>query len=431
MKKILAVILACLIAVSAFSGCSKGKAAMEIDKTEISVNLFQLFLSRMKGTLASGYNYGEEALEDSFWDTVMSADGTTYNDYFTAQVLENTKTYLAALHVFEELGLKLPDSYIEEIDAELEALIENDANGSKTTFNSLLSKYGVNYKMLREAYILEAKISYLNNHLYGADGSKISPILIEDYYQDNYARFKHVFIYTYALVYETDSDGNEIWYRDDDTSRISYDTSAQTKKDSDGKIVKDKNGDTVHVNDDGTVAYSKKNAQRKSKTDASGNQMTREYTEAELIAASDRATLILEQAEEKNYTLFDKLVENYTEDEGMEQYPNGYYVTEDSSYDSPEVLEALFEMKEGEIRRVDSKYGIHLVMKYELDEGGYDLKANSDFFISTTDGSYVFISDLKQMLLAEYLKPYIAKIEIDQDALVGIDMKSVGANFYY
>ena len=428
----LAIMICFLMIAASLGGCSsKGTPCMELEGTELSVNLYQLFLSRMKGTLASGYMYGEKALKDSFWDTMMDSDGTTYNDHFTKQVLENSKTYLAALHVFEELGLELPQSYIDEIDEQIDELIENDADGSKTTFNSMLAKYGVNHKMLRDAYILEAKISYLSDHLYGADGSKISPVLIEDYYKDTYARFKHVFIYTYELVYETDTDGNDIWYSSTEKNKISYDTTAKVKKDSNGNTVKDKNGDTVYVNEDGTVAYDKANAQRNPKLDSNGSQVIREYTEKELIAASDRATLILEKAEEGNYTLFDKLVENYSEDEGMEKYTNGYYVTRESNYDSPEVLEALFDMKDGEIRRVDSEYGIHLVMRYELEEAGYDKKENADFFVSNNDSSYTFLSDLKQMLLAKYLAPYIEKIEIDESVLDGVDIKSVGANFYY
>ena len=115
----------------------------------------------------------------------------------------------------------------------------------------------------------------------------------------------------------------------------------------------------------------------------------------------------------------------------MSEYPNGYYLTRESDYDSPEVLEALFDMKEGEIRRVNSEYGIHVVMKYQLDEGGYANKDNSDFFVNSESGGYIFMSDLKNMLLTERLKPYIDKIVIDEKRIEGINMKSVGANFYY
>lgn len=428
--RFLALMLVLAIAVTAFSACSsKGKTFMKIEDTEMSVNMFQLFLSRMKGTLSA--SYGEEALADSFWDTVMSSDGTTYNDHFTAQVLDNTKTYLAALHMFEEEGLELPESYIEEIDAELEELIENDADGSKNTFNSILSSFGVNYKILREAYILEAKIAYLNDYLYGSDGSKISPVLLEEYYQNNYARFKQVFIYTYALVYDTDSDGQEIWYSITNPNRISYDTDATPKKDENDNIVKDKNGDTVYVDEEGKIAYDKRNGKRNPVLGSDGYQLTRDYTTEEIREAVDRAQIIAEQCVEKNYTLFDSFVEKYSEDEGMSEYPGGYYLTAESKYDSPEVLKALFEMEEGEIRTVNSDYGIHVIMKYELDEGGYADRDNSDFFVSTETGGYVFIQKLKEELLAQTLKPYIDKIEIDETLIEGVDIKSVGANFYY
>ena len=160
MKKIFIVALAFVIVAMSLTGCSsKGKTLMSLDGSEISVNMFQLFLSRQKGMLCSSYGYGTKALADSFWDTVMDVSGTTYNDYYTELVLENTKTYLAALKLFDEKGLKLPDSYVDEIDAELDRLVEQDGSGSKSKFNSVLAEFGVNYNILREAYIIEAKIS--------------------------------------------------------------------------------------------------------------------------------------------------------------------------------------------------------------------------------------------------------------------------------
>ena len=430
--RIFAIILTVGVIVTSFAGCSsRGKTVMELEGTELSVNMLQLFLSRKKGMLCSAYYFGEDALSDSFWDTLMSASGETYNDHFTEEVIDNAKTYLAALHLFEKEGLEFPKSTVEEIDSEIDRLIKEDADGSKTTFNTILSPFGVNYKILREAYILEAKIAYLNDYLFGSDGSKISSELIEEYYQSKYVRFKHVFIYTYALVYETDADGNDIYYSLTNGKKISYDTTKTLKKDENGDPVLDKNGDKIYVDDEGKVAYDKKNGKRSPVMDENGYQLTRKYTEKELIEASDYATQVMAKCEEGNYTLFDTMVENYSEDEGMSEYPNGYYLTRESDYDSPEVLEALFDMKEGEIRRVNSEYGIHVVMKYQLDEGGYANKDNSDFFVNSESGGYIFMSDLKNMLLTERLKPYIDKIVIDEKRIEGINMKSVGANFYY
>lgn len=436
MKKIVAkaltLVLSLALLLTALLGCaSNGKAFMRIDDTEMSVNLYKLFLSRMKGTLSSAYYFGESALKDDFWDTYMSASGKTYNDHYTSEVLENVKEYLAALHMFDELGLELPKSYIDEIDEELQILIDQDANGSKNEFNAILSDFGVNYKMLREAYIMEAKLSYLNDYLFGTDGSKISPVLLEDYYQANYVRFKHVFIYTYALVYETDDNGDDIYFDATNNKKISYDKTATLKTDENGNAVKDKNGDKIYVTAEGKIAYDKINGKRSPVFDANGNQQTRKYTEKELLAASDYAQQVMEKCETDNYTLFDKLVENYTEDEGMLEYTNGYYLTAESDYDAPEVRDALFEMKAGEIKRINSEYGIHIVMKYELDEGGFSKEINSDFFIDTKSGGYKFMEALKSYLLSEQLRPYKEKIEIDEGLIEEVDIKSVGANYYY
>ena len=428
LKKLAALVLVSVMVALCFTGCSGGgKKAMELDGESLSVNMIQLFLSRMKGTLASSYAYGESALADSFWDTVVSSDGTTYNDLYTSEVIEDAKTYLAALYAFEQEGLELPKSTVDEIDEEIERMIEDDADGSKNTFNSMLKSYGVNHRMLREAYLMEAKIAMLNDHLFAS----LDKSIIEEYYQANYVRFKQVFIYTYDLVYYTDENGDDVYYDSTDSKRIAYDESKPKKYGSDGKVITDKNGDAIRVTDDGRIAYDKQNGKRSPVLDENGYQLHRDYTKEELIAASDRAQLILEESEKKNYTLFDRLVDDYGEDEGMVQYPNGYYMTKNSEYDVKKVLDAVFEMEVGEVKRVDSEYGIHVVMKYELDKGAYDNKENADFFVNNTSGKYVFEQELKNELLAKYLEKYIGMIVIDSKALEGVDIKSVGANFYY
>lgn len=427
MKKITAILLALLICVMTLTSCSGGgKKLMKLEGESLSVNMFQLFLSRMKGTLASSYAYGEDATEDSFWDTVMSSDGTTYNDYFTKKVLDDAKVYLASLYAYKEEGLKLPDQTLAEIDEQLKKLLEDDAGGSKNTFNQILLPYGVNYGMLREAYILEAKIAQLREHLFG----NLDEALIEEYYENNYVRFKQVFIYTYDLLYVTDDNGDDIYYDSIDSTRIAYNKSANVKKDADGEPVKDKNGDTVYVNDDGSIAYDKQNGKRTPKLGEDGYQLTRDYTKEELKAASDRAQIIMEECETGNYTLFDRMVADYSEDGGMSEFPNGYYITSESEYVSSDFVSSVCEMKVGEIKRISSKHGIHLVMRYELDEGGYKNSENADFFISDS-GSYVFKTDLENQLLEAYLSKCMDKIVVNEKLLEGVDIKSVGVNYYY
>ena len=432
-KRAICLALCAVLLISCLAGCaSLGRPLLSYGSVELTDATFNLFLSRIKGTVASASNAGVEALTDAYWDATVAYDGTTRGEAYKAQVLSDAKSYVAALYEFDRLGLRLPDSYVQEIDAELDELLDYDADGSRIAMNAILSEYGANLDVLREAYLLEAKLSYLNEYLYGAVGEKVGDEVIEEYYQNNYVRFKQIFFYNYAVIYYEDDDGKDIYYREDGSGRIAYDTSALKRRDASGEVVTDKNGDVIYETADGLVAYDKANGKRQAVYDSNGNVMTRAFTESELFAVSDHATLLMQklEGESENYTLFDSLVENYSEDEGSLIYSNGIYLTRDTAY-IPKVTEALFDMEEGEVRRVDSEYGIHIVMRYELDEGGYADKENSDFFISTTTGGYVFMSSLTAELLAKRLEPIKALVELDKELYDSIDIKNVGANFYY
>ena len=432
--KIASAVLALILLVMSVSSCSSlGKPILTLGKTELSENMYMLFLSRLKGNLASAANYSTEALKDSFWDTVVSNLGTTREDSYKERILEECKFYVAALALFDELELKLPESYIEEIDRDLNDLLEGDANGSKATFNTMLASYGANYDVLRESYIIEAKLAYLNEYLYGTGGSRIGTEVIEEYYQSKYMRFKHVFFYTYTPVYEVDDDGNDIYYHDIYAKKVAYDTTQYKRRTDDGKEATDKNGDVIYETVDGKIAYDKKNGFRAPVYDEKGYIVTREFTQQELIAVNDDATLIMEalEGQEGNYTLFDSYVEQYSEDEGSIKYENGFYLTAESNYDSPEVLKALGEMKVGEIRKIYSEYGIHIVMKYELDKNGYAKTENSDFFVNANTGSLVFMNELMSLLLAERLSQKISEVKTDTEIYDAISIKNISPNFYY
>ena len=432
--KIVSLLLALLMLTSCFTACSSlGNPLLKLGKTEFSENIYMLFLSRLKGNLSSAVNYGSEALYSSFWDVIVSNDGTTREDSYKAQILDECKFYVAALNLFDELGLKLPDSYTSEIEQTLEDYLIGDADGSKAALNTILAPYGANYNVLKEAYLLEAKLAYLNEYLYGKGGSKIGAEILEEYYQANYLRFKHIFFYTYTPVYEVDENGNDIYFLDTTTKKVAYDTSAYKRRDEAGKEVKDENGDIVYETSDGKIAYDKKNGQRLGVYDTNGYLVTRQFTQEELIEVSDHATLIMEalEGQEGNYTLFDSYVENYSEDEGSLKYTNGFYMTADANYDSPEVLEAVVEMKNGEIRKIYSEYGIHIVMKYELDKTGYAKTENSDFFVSASTGYFVFIDKLMSMLITQRLSSKASEVVVDEERYSAISIKDLGANFYY
>ncbi len=432
-KKIVLAVLVCTMLSCALVGCSsKGKTLMELEGEDISVNSVMLLMSRMKGSLASASAFGAKALQSSFWDTVTDAESKqTYDKYYTNLVVDSAKTYLAALAYFDELGLKLPDSTIDEIDEEMKTLVDSDGDGSKSALNAILADYGANYKILRDSYIMEAKLAYLSDHLFGADGSLIADTIYEDYYKQNYVRFRQIFFFTQKPVYEKDARGDVIYYSDLQEKTVAYNSKAEGVYRSD---LKDKNGDFIwlYKDKDGVerISYDK-DGEKSPVVDSKGKVQTEKLTADEMVELTDTVQIIMEEkVKECEYALFDSLVDKYGEDEGMEQYPNGYYMTASSEYDAPEVIKALFEMKDGEIREISSDYGIHIVMKYPLETGGYAKEENKDFF-RTENGTYGFLGTLKNQLLEAYVADYKAKIEIDEELLDTLSMKNIGANYHY
>ena len=438
LKCALCIVLTLTMLVSMLAGCSnQGKPLLTLGEQSISVNLFKLYLSRMKGTLCSTVYFGESAKTDGFWDTWIDIyDKKTYNTHYTEMVLDNAKTTLGVLKAFEDRGLELPQSYIDEIDSELNEMMINEANGSKTAFNAILANFGANYDVLREAYIIEAKTAYLREDLFGVNGSKVGANIIDDYYKDNYARFKQVFLYTYEFVYDEDINGDRVYYRNDN-SRISYDTTQTAKKRDDGSYVTDKNGDRIYVYTDSDgkerVAYKKTDASTKQRFDSSGEPIVRFYepNSTEMKIVNSDADAIIAEAKAGDFSGFDALVGEYNQEDGSKDYPNGYYVSENTSYEAIEVIDEVFKMQVGEIKKIQSDYGIHIVMRYELEDGAYTFEENEDLFISTKTGTYVFMSDLVDQLLYEYVKEYKDQVTVDEELLKTADIKSAEPNFYY
>ena len=116
-KRGLVALVALCMLLCCLGGCtSSGKTMMELKgdgaSVKMSVNVFQLYLSRMKGMIAA--SVGEDALTDSYWDVKVDQNLTTRNEQYTNQILEEAKTYLAALYLFELKELELSDELREQ-----------------------------------------------------------------------------------------------------------------------------------------------------------------------------------------------------------------------------------------------------------------------------------------------------------------------------
>ena len=423
-KRLTALVLALLLLVFCFVGCSmRGPKMLQLGDSKISLNLFYFYLSRMKGTYCA--TYGVSATDDEFWDTKMDSSGKTYNEYYTEFVLNEVKNLLAAVHLFDELDLELPDSELDAIDEEIQRMIDEEAEGSKSKFNKMLADYGANVTVLRDAYIIEKKVEYLKDHLYGPNGGKIGGELYEEYYQDNYARFKHILFTTYEYVYETDQNGDDIYFKNSSSQEKCYKvTEYKTEKD----------GETIYWTSDkyDHISYDEDKGERRKLTNENGEYKTQPIPESQMKEKLAEIKAMHESLTEGSYAIFDKkMTEHNTEWGYNEAYQNGYYVTKTTETAWNAVRDKVFTMDVGEIAEVETEYGIHIVMRYELEESGYDLSENKDFFISNTTGQYMFLPSLKQYLLSEEVKPYLEEIVRDDKVYAKADMKSVKPNFYY
>jgi hypothetical protein len=143
--RIFALTLALLLTLLCAVSCGgKGKTLMTLKKdgvtVTLSVNLYELMLSRMKGNLCY-YGYtanGVKASESAFWSFQDKFDGETFetiDDYYCGVILENCQTYLAALYLFEKAGLTLSAKAEKEIEDRLaEEILDGRVQKGDTVF---------------------------------------------------------------------------------------------------------------------------------------------------------------------------------------------------------------------------------------------------------------------------------------------------------
>ncbi len=413
-------LLAGILLLLCFSGCkSSGKTLMQIGGQKLSVNIYELMLSRMKGTLS--YN-GYPTETDAMWDEIISTQGATMNDYFCLSIQEEAKKFLIKLYLFEEVyKLTLPEKNYEEIDTHIAEIIDLQYDGSKTDFNRELSKFGVNMNMLRENYIMEDKIDYLMSYL----SSQTADTARDEYYRNNYVRFRQIVFPLYEFLYERDDNGDIIYYKEGSV-RIAYDLKGETKKGTDGNFIKDENGDTIYFTSEGKIAYDQKNGIMKG-IDKNNDG----YTDYEMLS-EEEAQKVVEQAQKLNellesgdFSSFEMYGVQLSAKELWEAYPHGNYINLNKSY-SIEYLdgmqEKLKEMKVGDIDLVSADNAYHLIMKYELENQGYSMKENSDWFEEFED-------EMVEELLNNMCQKYIDQVQVNADILAkAMDMKKVGAN---
>ncbi len=447
-------LLVSLLLLGALVSCaSRGKTLLTLDKdgvkVTLSVNVYEFMLSRWKGACIQGQasENGITADREAFWDTIDKFNGTdlqTRNDFYNSAILENCKTILAALWLFEKEGLTLDKETVKAIDDHMTELVKSYGDGSKTKLNSVLAQYGVNYKILREVYQIEAKITAVQIHLYGSDASKVGTTLKDEFLMENYVRFKQIHLPAFHYVYQTDKNGDTIYYvPESQTATICYDTkNGYEGIGKNGLPITDSNGDTVYYltqdylnQQSPRIAYDKVNGVPSYVLDEDGVSKTTEMTKEELDALKTRAESLYASLEGCTVAQFEKAIEdNHQKVRGDSTYPDGYYLQKSIDYASvssefaylSDIAESMKQMEVGDICLITSAAdGYHIVMKYEPIAGAYDDPNYADLLRG-------FASSLVETLFLEKCSTFAPEIVVNDKILAtATEIKKIAGNYYF
>lgn len=449
MKKLFlrAVLLTLVIAMLAvpLSSCAggRGKAMLTLKadgKTySISANIYELMLSAMKGTLvAYGYtSNGYKPSQDEYWNIMDKHDGETMesaDDYCRKNVLENCKSYLVALYLFDKYELELSESAKKEIEDTMSELVKTDGDGSKTKLNSVLANYGVNYKMLKEYYTMKAKLKAVQDHIY----SSLGPNVKNEFLDENYVHFYQIFLANYTYVYETDKNGDTIYYNPS-TKQIAYKVTEYTHSDAGGNVETDAKGNIIYYTDVTRthISYDKEIGQPSYKVTADGDSyVTEPMTDEELDQLAERANDLLQDLQQGvTKEAFIAKVEKESDDTQAALYTDGYYLQKGMDFSASgddytyleKIVEALSspDAKDGDVIMIPSPSGYHILYKCAPTDKAYELEANEVWFSG-------FAAGLTAEIFAERCEPYMNEITLNEKVYATTpNMKQVAINYFY
>ncbi len=437
-----AILLVSLMLALPLSSCSGGKKmlTLKVDGRtySISVNLYELMLSATKGNL-DAYNYTLEGLRPSqsaFWEIMDTYDGKTMetaDDFYRKKVLEDCKSYLLSLYLFDKYELELSESAKKDIESLMDELVKTDGDGSKTKLNSVLADYGVNYKMLKEYYTIKAKFKAVQDHIYSTTGPNVK----NDYLNEHYVHFYQLFLANYTYVYETDKNGDTIYYNTS-TNQILYKETPYKHEISSGKYETDSKGNIIYYTDVTRthISYDTEKGQPSYKIDKDGESyVTKPMTEDELDKLTERANDLYQSLQGVGKDAFVAKANAESDDAQAAIYTDGYYLQKDFDYLAwgedynhlDNIVKQLSDpnTKNGDVILLPSPAGYHIIFKSAPTDKAYELEANREWFTN-------FATGLTGELFADRTEAYVGEIRLNEKVYATApSMKEVGVNYFY
>lgn len=429
-SRILAFFAAVVLLCAALAGCAQTvkQPIIEYEDQGISLAFYEFMLSRMKGELARDKQ--DVSAGSDFWTQKVESTGQTREEYYNELVLERCKNYLSAAVLFDEEGLTLTESELAEIDEEIAFYVEYDGKNSKNKLDAILSKYGVDSEELRKIYIIEAKYRKVMALLYGTDGSQIADTVKQEYYEQNYYRFKQILVSNFYYEYQKDDLGYTIYFNPE-TSKPIYDTKNGTPRyNEDGNYIRDSYQVPIYYDEQGKPLYDTEKGYPTPTLDDNGQAIVYKYTESEMAERYESMVHLMNTLKEGNFAAFEAEMPAWEIYSGADAYyPDGYYLSrvESSGYGKYmlDILSSLEKMGVGDIECIESEYGYHIVMKYELDEGRF------------TDGEYAewfanFNQAVQNKLFTDKCSGIYDKITVNEENLKAArSIVKIGTNYTY
>lgn len=316
MKRFIALTLALVMLCCCAAGCgsdTKEDTVMTVNGTAVSFDEYMAGLNQAVSELEDLYqSYSGTSVD---WDGKFLFDDTVTNlEWCLKRAGQQVARYRVVEQKAKEMGVTLTDEQTTAIDDKIQDIkdqyVTSDDNVD-TQLQAFFASYGYTEDSYRERCRLNYLYSDLFTEIYGEQGCKLSDDKVQAYAEENnYITSAHILFLT-----------------------------SETVTDADGKSSSKELSDEVK-------------AEKKAKA---------EELCAELKAITD---------DTERWTRFKELMNEYSEDTGLAQFPEGYCFTKGSMV--TEYDDASRALKEYEVSDVvESQFGYHVIMR--LPTKGTDL----------------------------------------------------------